>query len=155
MRHLVFTGRVMPENNMKELIEMLKRHEGVETHAYECSEGKVTIGCGRNIDQRGGLGLSDDEIQYLLENDIERVIKELAEEYGWFNSLDDVRKDAMINLSFNLGKTRLKGFKRALSAMERGDYKDAATEFLDSKWAKQVGGRALEVTDLIRTGEYV
>jgi len=134
---------------------MLKRHEGVETHAYECSEGKTTVGVGRNIDQRGGMGLSPDEVDYLLENDIERVIKELAGEYSWFNDLDDVRKDAMIDIGFNLGATRLRGFKRALSAMERGDYKVAATEFLDSKWAKQVGGRALELTDLIKTGEYV
>mgnify|MGYP003115634873 FL=1 len=140
---------------MKKLIEMLKRHEGVETHAYECSAGKVTVGVGRNIDQRGGMGLSPDEIDYLLENDIERVIKELAREYPWFSDLDDVRKDAMIDIGFNLGATRLRGFKRALSAMERGDYKVAATEFLDSKWAKQVGGRALEITDLIKTGEYV
>lgn len=140
---------------MKKLIEMLKRHEGVETHAYECSAGKVTVGVGRNIDQRGGMGLSPDEIDYLLENDIERVIKELAKEYPWFSDLDDVRKDAMIDIGFNLGATRLRGFKRALSAMERGDYKVAATEFLDSKWAKQVGGRALEITDLIKTGEYV
>ena len=83
------------------------------------------------------------------------VIKELAEEYGWFNALDDVRKDAMIDIGFNLGATRLRGFKRALGAMERGEYKEAATEFLDSRWAKQVGGRALELTDLIKTGEYV
>ena len=140
---------------MKKLIEMLKRHEGVETHAYECSAGKVTVGVGRNIDQRGGMGLSPDEIDYLLENDIERVIKELAREYPWFSDLDDVRKDAMIDIGFNLGATRLRGFKRALSAMESGDYKVAATEFLDSRWAKQVGGRALELSDLIKTGEYV
>ena len=69
----------MQKNKMKKLIEMLKRHEGVETHAYECSEGKITVGVGRNIDQRGGIGLSEDEVEYLLENDIERVIKELAE----------------------------------------------------------------------------
>lgn len=155
MRHPVSMGRAMPENNMKELIEMLKRHEGVETHAYECSEGKLTIACGRNIDQKGGMGLSEDEIQYLLENDIERVIKELAKEYPWFNGLDDVRKDAIIDIAFNLGATRLRGFKRALSAMEIGNYQEAATEFLDSRWAKQVGGRALELTDLIKTGEYV
>ena len=142
-------------NKMEKLIAMLKRHEGVETHAYECSEGKTTVGVGRNIDQRGGMGLSPDEVDYLLENDIERVIKELSREYPWFNDLDDVRKDAMIDISFNLGATRLRGFKRALSAMESGDYKVAATEFLDSRWAKQVGGRALELSDLIKTGEYV
>ena len=141
-------------SKMKKLINMLKLHEGVETHAYKCSEGKITVGVGRNIDQKGGMGLSEDEIEYLLQNDIERVIKELASEYAWFNSLDDVRKDAMIDVAFNLGATRLRGFRRALTAMEAGDYKEAAIEFLDSKWAKQVGGRSLELTDMIASGEY-
>ena len=139
---------------MEKLIAMLKRHEGTETHAYECSEGKITVGVGRNLSNQGGMGLSDDEIDYLLQNDIERVIKELATEYEWFNSLDDVRKDAIVDISFNLGQTRLRLFKRALAAMEAGNYKEAATEFLDSKWAKQVGGRALELTDMISSGEY-
>ena len=139
---------------MEKLLDMLKRHEGVETHAYECSAGKITVGVGRNIDQDGGIGLTDDEIDYLLQNDIERVMIELVSEYSWFNDLDDVRKDAMVDIAFNLGQTRLRLFKRALAAMEAGKYKDAATEFLDSKWAKQVGGRALELSDMISTGEY-
>ena len=139
---------------MEKLLAMLKRHEGVETHAYECSEGKVTVGVGRNIDKEGGIGLSDDEVDYLLQNDVERVIKELAAEYPWFTDLDDVRRDAMVDISFNLGATRLRLFKRALAAMEEGEYKVAATEFLDSKWAKQVGSRALELTDMISSGEY-
>ena len=139
---------------MEKLLDMLKRHEGVETHAYECSAGKITVGVGRNIDQDGGIGLTEDEIDYLLQNDIERVMLELVSEYDWFNDLDDVRRDAMIDIAFNLGQTRLRLFKRALAAMEAGKYKDAATEFLDSKWAKQVGGRALELSDMISTGEY-
>ena len=139
---------------MDKLLEMLKRHEGVESHAYECSEGKITVGVGRNIDQEGGIGLSDDEVDYLLQNDVQRVIKELASEYTWFGDLDDVRRDAMVDISFNLGATRLRLFKRALAAMEEGQYKVAATEFLDSKWAKQVGSRALELTDMISSGEY-
>jgi len=139
---------------LKELIQMLKRHEGVKSYAYKCSQNKITVGVGRNIDQEGGIGLSDDEIDYLLQNDIERVIKELASEYPWFNSLDEVRKDAMIDIAFNLGQTRLRLFKRALAGMEVGDYEKAAAEFLDSKWATQTGKRALELADMISTGDY-
>ena len=63
------------------LIEMLRTHEGVETYAYKCSENKITIGVGRNVDKSGGLGLSDDEVDYLLQNDIDRVISEGAFSY--------------------------------------------------------------------------
>lgn len=136
------------------IIEMLRKHEGVESHAYKCTAGKITIGVGRNIDPDGGIGLSDDEINYLLNNDIKRVTKELRAAFGWFDGLDTVRKDAMVNLGFNLGTPRLKLFKNALAAMESGDYETAATEFLDSRWARQVGGRAVEVADMIRTGVY-
>ena len=136
------------------LLEMLKRHEGVRSHVYLCSAGYETIGVGRNI-SKSGMGLSDDEVDYLLENDIERVIKELSSEYPWFNTLDDVRKDAMIDISFNLGATRLRGFKRALAAMEVADYKTAAKEFLDSKWSRDVKGRATELCYMIEMGSYL
>jgi lysozyme len=136
------------------LIEMLKVHEGVETYAYKCSENKTTIGVGRNVDKAGGLGLSDDEVDYLLQNDIDRVILELDSEYDWFSDLDDVRQDAMIDISFNLGQTRLRAFKKALSAMSEGDWDEAADQFMDSRWSEQVGIRAKNLTEMIRTGEY-
>jgi lysozyme len=136
------------------LIEMLKQHEGVETHAYKCSESKITIGVGRNVDKGGGLGLSDDEVDYLLQNDIDRVVSELDSEYDWFSDLDEVRQDALIDISFNLGQTRLRAFKNALAAMAKGDWRAAADEFMDSRWSGQVGNRAKELTDMIRTGSY-
>tara|TARA_R110000824_G_scaffold29122_1_gene97176 strand:+ start:245 stop:667 length:423 start_codon:yes stop_codon:yes gene_type:complete len=138
----------------EQLLEMLKRHEGVKSHVYLCSAGYETIGVGRNI-SKSGMGLSDDEVDYLLENDIVRVIKELSSEYPWFKDLDDVRKDAMIDISFNLGATRLRGFKRALAAMEVADYKMAAKEFLDSKWSRDVKGRATELCYMIEMGSYL
>ena len=139
---------------MNKLRDMLKRHEGVKSHAYECSAGKITVGVGRNIDQDGGIGLSDDEIDYLLDNDIVRCIQELNQNFGWFNSLDDARRDAVINMCFNLGISRFAGFKNALAAMQSADYETAADEFYDSRWAKQVGNRAIEVCEMIRTGKY-
>ena len=144
---------------MQNLIEMLKRHEGeVVTNGrhliYKCSKGHWTIGIGRNVDINGGLGLSDKEVDFLLEQDIERVIKELSTEYAWFSDLDDVRKDAMIDISFNLGATRLRKFVLALDAMATADYTSAAEECLDSDWSRQVKGRSVELAHMIATGEY-
>ena len=136
------------------IIEMLRKHEGVEKYAYKCTADKVTIGVGRNIDKSGGIGLSDDEIDYLLSNDIKRVSAELIRAFTWYSELDEVRKDAMIDMCFNMGLPRLSKFKNSLAAMKNGDYDIAALEFLDSNWAKQVGSRSITITDMIRSGEY-
>jgi len=147
---------MMTKNSL--LIDMIKRHEGeVKKNgrhvAYMCPAGHWTIGIGRNIDPNGGIGLSDEEVDMLLEGDILRVIKELSAEYPWFNSLDDVRKNALIDIGFNLGATRLRLFKKALAAMEVADYSQSADEFMRSLWAKQVGSRAIELTEMIRNGK--
>ena len=133
---------------------MLRRHEGVESHAYTDSVGKITIGVGRNIDPNQGLGLTNEEINFLLYNDIDRVEHELAANFEWFLELNDARYDAMINICFNLGLPRMLKFKKALAAMEGEDYKLAAIEWLDSRWADQVGQRAIELSLMIETGEY-
>ena len=135
------------------LLDMIKRHEGVRSKVYVCSGGYETIGVGRNISETG-LGLDDKEIAYLLSNDILRIRKELEDEYPWFSRLDTVRQDALIDMSFNLGQTVLRKFKNALHAMSKKQYEQAADEFMDSRWSKQVGNRAVEVTNMIKYGEY-
>ena len=135
------------------IFEMLRKHEGVETHAYKCTAEKTTIGVGRNIDPNGGIGLSNDEIDYLLANDVKRVNDELLGAFGWYKTLGTERKDAMIDMCFNMGLPRLMQFKKALGAMSAKNYDSAAVEFLDSRWAKQVGQRAISITDIIRSGE--
>ena len=138
---------------MTRLKEMLKRHEGIRQFVYQCSANKLTIGVGRNIDKDGGIGLSLDEINYLLDSDIVRCLRELNE-FEWFSELDEVRQDAMVSICLNLGLPRLKGFELALNAMSLRLYDEAASEFLDSKWASQVGYRAKELSEMIRTGDY-
>ena len=138
---------------MGKLSDQLKRHEGVRTHAYKCSANMITVGVGRNLDENGGLGLSMDEIDYLLESDIKRCKRELLA-YSWFIDLDSVRQDAMVNMCFNLGFSRLSLFTNALAAMAEANYERAAMEFLDSRWARQVGKRSQDVAHMIRTGKY-
>jgi lysozyme len=137
--------------NLNKLVDMLVQHEGMREKPYEDTTGHLTIGVGRNLDS---IGLSHDEIYYMLKNDIRRCEEELTNAFRWFKYLDDVRQHAMINLCFNLGITRLRKFKKALAAMETDDFEEAADEFLDSKWAQQVGSRAMDVTYLIRFGKY-
>ena len=113
---------------MQKLRDMLRRHEGVKNKVYLCSAGYETIGVGRNI-SKSGLGLADDEIDYLLDNDIIRCIKELNSNFSWFSNLNEAREHAIIDICFNLGVTRLLKFKNALSAMANSQWDEAANEF--------------------------
>ena len=140
---------------MDKLIAMLKRHEGAETHVYMCTEDRYTIGVGRNVDPRGGLGLSEDEIEYLLSNDILRCIKELSKEYRWFGALDNIRQEAVIDVFFCLGATSFRTFSKMIKAFENADHKEASIQLLDSRFAKQTGRRAIELSAMIETGSYV
>ena len=137
---------------MNRLIEQLKRHEGVSKWAYEDHLGYITVGVGRCLDPDMGLGLSSDEIDYLLVNDINRCYKEL-DGFSWFHDLEPIRQEALVNMLFNLGLPRFLQFKKTLAYLAEGKYDQAADEMLDSKWARQVKGRAIELSEMIRTGQ--
>lgn len=137
---------------MNRLQRLLIRHEGYEAKPYDDGLGNLTIGVGRNLSD---LGLSRDEVLYLLDNDLNRCDRELKYNFKWYPDLCPVRQDAMVNLCFNLGLPRLKTFKKALAAMAEEKFDTAADEFLDSKWARQVGPtRSGEIASMIRTGLY-
>ena len=139
------------QKEMNKLIETLRRHEGVKNTLYKCTSDKWTIGVGRNLED---VGLSDAEIDYLLENDIVRT-EELLDEYmSWWRELDEVRQEALVNFVFNVGIGTAMKFKKAMAALEKWDYDTAADEMMDSNWSNQVGQRAVEVTEMIRTGQY-
>ena len=128
----------------------LKRAEGFVKHAYQDSEGYWTIGHGRLIDERLGGGITESEAEILLENDIARAIADLDRALPWWHDLPEPWQRGLQNMVFNLGLTRLLGFKKMLAALEAGDGERAATESLDSKWASQVGARAQRIAALYR-----
>lgn len=142
----------MTDSDLLRLVEQLQRHEGLRLKPYVDTVGKLTIGYGRNLTDRG---LFEDEADFLLGNDINEARKELHRAFAWFRALDSVRQAALTNLCFNIGMARLLTFRKALAAMAARDYNRAADELFDSKWATQVGQRAVEVCDQIRTGNWL
>jgi len=136
---------------VQKLIENLKRHEGLRLKPYLCSEGKITIGFGRNLED---MGISEKEAEMLLMSDIQRCYEEL-DVFSWFHDLDQVRQEAMVNMLFNLGLPTFLEFKRTLKFMAERAYFQAAAEMLDSKWANQVGDRAKELAYMVETGCYM
>ena len=117
---------------------------------YKCSAGKLTIGVGRNLDENG---ISEGEALMLLYNDIDRCKRELAPYIPQDIPLNDERYLVLLNMTFNLGINRLLRFKKMWKALSKGKFDEAADEMKDSKWYHQVGRRAEELIEIMRTGE--
>lgn len=137
------------------LVAQLIRHEGCILHAYKDSLGFTTIGIGRMIDARKGGGISHEEADDLLSHDIDRVTLALAGRYpDWFPSLDPVRQAVLCNLAFNIGIDGLAKFTQMLANVIAGDYLKAAAAMMMSKWATQVGARAVELSTQMQIGRW-
>ena len=136
------------------LIEQLRLHEGERKKPYRDTVGKLTIGIGRNLDDKG---LRRDEIEYLLANDIADARADLDRYLPWWRGLDPVRQRVLIDMSFNMGmgapnRGGLLSFVNTLSNIRQGRYAEAADMMLASKWAQQVGRRAVRLATMMRTG---
>jgi lysozyme len=132
------------------MIRQLRLHEGERLKPYRCTAGKLTIGVGRNLDDRG---ISAAESAYLLGNDIDHHWRELVKALPWVEQLDEVRQRVLLDMAFNLGIGGLLGFKNTLATIKGGNYRKAGEMMLDSKWAGQVGQRADRLAVMMATGK--
>ena len=132
------------------LVDQLIKHEGMELKVYKDSLGIETIGIGRNLVDRG---VTEEEARYLCNDDIEIVERELIQSFPIVSSLNDTRIRVLLDMAFNVGLPRLRGFKRMWAALDNQDYVEAAKEMLDSKWARQVKTRAYTLARMMESGE--
>lgn len=135
--------------DMAGIVENLKTEEGFRARPYHCTAGILTIGFGRNL-SNSGLGITEEEAEYLLKNDVVRTIDEVRQRWPWFDDLSKAAREVLVELCFQLGAPRLSGFKKCLAALEAQDYSTAAAELLDSKFAKQVPARANRLANKLR-----
>jgi lysozyme len=131
------------------LLSELERDEGVRLKPYLDTEGKLTLGIGRNLDD---VGIDAEEAQYLCRRDIRRAESGLTTVIPRWRGLSDARQRVLINMCFNMGPTRLAGFKNMVAAIENNNFEEAAKEMLNSRWATQVGDRAKRLSEMMRRG---
>jgi lysozyme len=136
---------------MNKLTDLLIKHEGLRLRPYQCTAGKTTIGVGRNLTDNG---ITEKEALMMLNRDINVCIQELGQ-YEWFESLDGARRDAIIDLYFCVGGPSFSQFRNLIRAISTGNWESAGAEVLDSKFARQTGNRAVELSEMMRTGEYI
>ena len=136
--------------------QQLIRHEGLRLRPYVCPVGKWTVGVGRNLES---IGITKTEALFMLQNDINRATEEVLDILRAHSiqveTLCPARLDALTNLCFNIGKTRLLEFKKMLAAIKAGDWTLAAAELLDSNYATQVGHRALDLARQLDEGDFI
>lgn len=132
------------------LIKQIKRHEGLSLKLYKCTSDKWSIGYGLNLE----AGITEELAELILEYQVKRITNELRK-FEWFFDIDSfARQDVIVNMAFNLGVTGVCKFRKMINAISIHDYHEAAKEMLDSKWAKQVGNRAIELAEQMRSGVY-
>jgi lysozyme len=134
---------------MMSLKDQLIRYEAVRLKAYRDSVGKLTIGVGHNLDDKG---ISMKAALFILDEDIQEATELLHKNLPWTDKLDEARRNVLINMTFNMGIDKLLEFKNTLSLVQCGRYKEAAENMLKSKWAAQVGFRAKELAGVMENG---
>ena len=132
----------MSDTFFYELTDLLKRHEGTELKPYRCTEGYLTLGVGRNLDSKG---ISEDEAEYLLRNDIEEVIAALNDRIPFWNTLPGNKRIVLASMAFQLGVGGLLKFQKMLAAAEEGDDQEVVAQMRDSLWHRQTTARAEEL----------
>ena len=163
----------MDSLNREVLRAELTRDEGEKFRVYRCAAGKLTIGVGRNLDDVGissketealkitkasciQKGVTKAQSQTLLDNDIDRAMRDLDDRFPWWRKLDPVRQRVLVNMCFNMGigngRNGLSSFRNTLRYIQEGKYGDAADNMLASRWASQVGDRAQRLAVLMRLG---
>ena len=145
-------GRVMNWPIPVKWVDRWKRFEQSGRHAkhpYRCPAGYLTIGWGRNLD---GRGLSEDEADYLLKNDINDAMADLDRTWPWWRNPPMQVQGVILDMCMNMGMYKLAGFIKFADALQRGNYEQAADEMLDSKWHREdVGPRATELANIVRS----
>ncbi len=157
-------GKAVIENTLKQdlvlLVEELNRDEGRVLRLYDDATGKEikkgdtlkgypSIGTGRNLQAKG---ISENVAEIMLYEDIIQAVDNLNKHLPWWVELDNVRQRALINMCFNMGIFGLLKFKNTLAAIQDERWDDAHDGIMNSLYARQVGGRAVRVAEMIQMG---
>ena len=132
---------------MKELLESIKHHEGFVEHVYDDSLGIPTIGYGFAIKD---LVLDEDIAEDILIRKLEKLKRNANARFQWLEDMPQEVQAVVLNMCYQLGITGVSKFRKAISALQEGDWDEAANEMLDSLWARQTPNRATELSNIVR-----
>ena len=128
-----------------EVVQTIETDEGFRKHIYKDSRGYRTIGFGTNID----LGIDREEGEILLSHRLQKNGKILADKWPAFSKMPEEIQAVLVEMSYQLGPSRVLKFKKMLAALEKGDYKSASKEIQNSKWARETPARAKRAASVL------
>lgn len=130
---------------MFKVIRLIELEEGWRDKPYYCSEGYPTVGYGFKIADKDAplpkFCLPKSAGDAWLMHNLNDLVDHLSK-YQWFNKLNDARKAIILSMAYQMGISGVLKFKNMIKAIEQDDYRNAALEMLDSRWAKQTPQRA-------------
>lgn len=144
-------------------------HEGFEATPYKDSRSLWTVGNGRCLEthpftgpewkrllDNGWLVLSIWEAgaHWLMNTELADVEGQLSRIFSWWSVLNDARQNALIELAYQIGISKLMGFKNMLAAIRAQDWATAYAQAMDSDWARQTPARAQTIATQLRDGEF-
>ena len=126
-------------------LALIKKFEGCELKAYQCSAGVWTIGYGHTKDVVEGMEITQEQAEQML-------VDELHEYESYINkyvtvALSQNQFDALVSWVYNLGPANLQS-STLLKVLNSGDYSGVPAQI--ERWNK-AGGKVLE--GLIRRRE--
>jgi len=134
--------------------DQLKRDEGEVLHAYQDTLGYWTIGIGILIDKKKGGGLRPEESEFIFNNRLRILTEDLDKRIPWICKLDPARRGVLVNMAFQMGINGLLKFHNTLNTVEKGNYRLASEQMLQSLWATQTPARAQRLSNQMATGEW-
>lgn len=135
----------LPEINIEDF-NITRENEGYSAKLYKCTAGKLTIGWGHNIEDKG---ISIDEAELMFKNDIYDAIHDLAKIFPDIYKMEKNVRIVLVDMMFNLGYNKFSGFKKFIEAIKNGDKETAKKEMVDSAYYKQVGKRGQKLLELL------
>ena len=144
----------MDIDTYNKLLESVKKHEGYKNHVYLDTRNKRTVGVGHLCVEdfwEDGKEYEESFLMDILKKDLQGSI-DGAEELCEGLKISDDAKILIIEMIFQLGKKGVSKFRNMWKALQEDppQYDVAATEMLDSRWAKQTPNRAKEMSDHMR-----
>ena len=144
--------------NIEALREQLKIDEGVKYEIYKDHLGYPTFGIGHLITENDpehgkpdGTKISEDRVNEIFETDVAKFVSEAKILFPDLDDLPDVAQQVIVKMAFNMGRPRLSKFKNFIAGVNDRDWTRAAEEMMDSRWATQVGDRAIRLRNQILT----